>query len=54
MAGTRRMSKGARVLARKRRKEPIAPCPYCGLPIYIGPGWRGECHTCDLFMQVRP
>jgi hypothetical protein len=44
----------ARRARRRVWKEPIAPCPYCGMRIWIGPGWRGECHTCDLFARWGP
>lgn len=42
-------------MTRRKRREPVAPCPYCGMPVYIGrptrtnPGYGRKCHTCDLF-----
>ena len=43
-----------------RRRELLAPCPYCGFAVYIGRptknnrgrGW--DCHTCALFGRTTP
>lgn len=38
-------------MKRARRTEPIALCPYCGFPVYLGPGLP-TCHMCTLFGLV--